>query len=516
MTPWAGRGSWLSMDTMKECPHAAVAAPSVITDGGRTRRARLSALDMINLAVETRATPMTIGAVLILEGRALHGADGQPAFAAIRQAIERRLVVAPPLRRVIRPAGPLAGRPVWVDDPTFRIDRHVQWAEVPPPGDEPALLRLTARLMSGVLSRSYPLWRIWFVTGLSEDRVAVVVKLHHVLADGLAAIQLIISILDTSLADGPDGAGPWIPSPPPTWGELVTDNARAKLAATRRLAPRSSSRRLVAALHSHRRMLATLRHAARTSLNAPIGPRRRLAVLRIDLAAARQVAHRHGGKVNDVVLSLATAGVRSLLHTRGEPVDELWLHATVAMSLRTPGQAAECGNRTGGITVRLPVGEPDADVRLSLVAAESARAKHSQPPTAGNALLVWLARLRLARFFSRRQNMIHFMESNVAGPSAPIRVLDVRVLDVVPIGNLAGNLGVSFLAMSYAGRLVITVQADADRFPDLPVLLAGMRRAWTVLSAGRPPAGIAHGTPGSSGRGLTTPATPRRSCPAHR
>ncbi|BCB91846.1 wax ester/triacylglycerol synthase domain-containing protein [Phytohabitans suffuscus] len=512
----------------------------------RGRPDRLSALDMINLAVETPAAPTTIGALLILDGQALRGADGALAIAAIRRDIARGLATAPPLRRVLRPAGPLAGRPVWVDDPAFDVERHVSVAEVPHPGDEAALLRLASRLTSGVLDRSYPLWRLWFVTGLAGGEVAVVVKLHHVLADGLGAVRLILSAIDASSVDGHD---PPRPSPSWSWRDLVLDNARERLAGLRR-PPHWSTWRALAA---QRRTLSTLRHAARTSLNAPVGPRRRLAVLRIDLAAAKRVAHRHDGKVNDVVLSLATAGVRSLLAARGEPVEGLRLHCTVAMSQparggaamsqpardgtapdgaawnRTApdgaerggaapggaapdgaawegaawegaapdgagqgaaapdgagqGAAARGGNHTGGVVVRLPAGEPDPGVRLRLVAAESARAKREQPPTAGNALLVWLARLGVAGWFSRHQHLIHFVESNLPGPPAPVRVLGAPLLDVVPIGNLAGNLGVSFLALSYAGRLVVTVHADADRFPDLPVLLAGMRREWAALSA---------------------------------
>ncbi|MDQ7910404.1 wax ester/triacylglycerol synthase family O-acyltransferase [Phytohabitans sp. ZYX-F-186] len=442
---------------------------------------RLSAVDMINLAVETPSTPMAIGAVLLLDGDALPDAGGPRTLSAIRRAVESRLVAAPPLRQVIRPAGPLAGRPVWVDDPAFDLDRHVLRALAPPPGDEAALLRLAARLMRGVLDRRYPLWRIWVVTGLAGGQVAVVVKLHHVLADGLAAIQLVLSTVGAVPADGPGADRQWLPAPAPTWGELVADRARGCLAALRRRPRRPSPAR-----RDGLRTFAALRHAARLSLNAPVGPRRRLAVLRIDLAEAKRVAHRHGGKVNDVVLSLATGGVRSLLHARGEPVKGLSLHTTVAMSLRTPGQEAEGGNRAGGVVVRLPAGEADPRVRLTLVAAESARAKRGQPPTAGNALLVWLARLGLAGYLSRHQHMVHFVESNIAGPPAPVQALGAPVLDVVPIGNLAGNLGVSFLALSYAGRLVITVQADADRFPDLPVLVAGIRREWAVLNAGSP------------------------------
>jgi WS/DGAT/MGAT family acyltransferase len=458
-------------------------ATNVSPTARRTRPLRLSALDMINLAVETPDAPTSIGAVLILDGRTLRDAEGRLAFAAIRAAIHRRLVDTPSLRRIIRRAGPLAGRPVWVDDPAFRIDRHVLLAEAPPPGDEAALLQLAARLMGGVLDRSLPLWRMWFVTGLPEGRVAVIVKLHHVLADGLAAIQLIMSTLDAPLTDGPPPPQ-WTPSPSPNWAELVADNARDRLAALRRIAPLPGLRRLAVAVRGQQRTLATVRHAARTSLNAPIGPRRRLAVLRLDLARTKQVAHRHGGTVNDVVLSLAAAGVRSLLHARAESVDGLWLHTTVATSLRAPARYAEGGgNRTGGFVVRLPCGEPNPGVRLATIAAESSRAKRRQVPTAGNALLVWLARLRLARLFSRHQHMIHFIESNLAGPFTPVRVLGAPLLEVIPVGNLAGNLGVSFLALSYAGRLVVTVHADADRFADLPVLVAGMRRDWALLSA---------------------------------
>jgi WS/DGAT/MGAT family acyltransferase len=455
-----------------------------VQNGRHTRPQRLNALDMINLAVETPAAPMTIGAVLVLDRPAAHGGAGGPSVATIRQAVERALVAAPPLRRVIRSAGPLAGRPVWVDDCAFDVDRHVLTARVPWPGDQAQLLRLAAQLMSGPLDRAHPLWRMWLLTGLAGGHVAILVKLHHVLADGLAAIQLVLSTLEGALPET-DGPVPrWAPVPAPNWSTLVADNLGARLAAVRQLPRRVGPRRFAGMVRGHWRMIATLRHAARTSLNAPIGPRRRLAVMRVDLAEAKQLAHRHGGKVNDVVLSLATAGVRALLHTRGESLDGLWLHATVAMSLRTSAEALDGGgNRTGGFVVRLPAGEPDPAARLGSIAVESARAKRDQPPTAGNVLLIWLARMGVANYFSRHQRMIHFVESNVPGPPVPVRVLGAPVLDVLPIGNLAGNLGVSFLAVSYAGTLAITVHVDADRFPDLPVLLAGMRREWAMLRA---------------------------------
>jgi WS/DGAT/MGAT family acyltransferase len=332
---------------------------------------------------------------------------------------------------------------------------------------------------------------MWVITGLTGGRVALLVKLHHVIADGTAAIGLVGTLLDVPIEAGPATTRTWRPVPAPAWRELAADNARARLAAVRPLARRLGARGLTAALRGHRRVLAEGRGAPRTSLNVPVGAGRRLAVLRLDLATARAVAHRHGGTVNDLVLSLATAGLRSLLQSRGEPVDRLWLRCSVAVSLRRPGRSAGAGNRTGGYVVRLPCGQPEPGRRLSLIAAETARAKRDQPATAGNAVLVWLARLGLARWFARRQRLTNVLESNVVGPSVPIRVLGTPVLDLIPIGNLAGNLGLSFLALSYAGRLVITVQADADRFGDLPVLMAAMRRDWAALHGPAPIAGWA-------------------------
>ena len=206
-------------------------------------------------------------------------------------------------------------------------------------------------------------------------------------------------------------------------------------------------------------------------------------MLDLELAEAHEVAHVHNGKINDLVLALAAGGLRALLVRRGEPVEGVWLHASVAVSLREPGSAMDAGNRTGGIVVRLPAGEPDLRRRIRMVAAESREAKGHQLNTGGNRMLVWFARVGLLRLFSRHQHMVNVVESNVAGPPATVHVLGARVLDLVPIGSLVGNVGLSFLAISYAGRLTITVQGDARRFPDLGTVTAAMTAEWTTLTS---------------------------------
>ncbi|MEV0724365.1 wax ester/triacylglycerol synthase domain-containing protein [Micromonospora purpureochromogenes] len=446
---------------------------------------RLSATDLTNLAVEAADTPAHIGGLLVVDGGALLDADGRLRMTIVRAGIERRLDRVPKLRKVVYRPGLLAGRSLWVDDPAFAIDRHVDVAEVAAPGGEEQLLRLTERLMVPLLSRSRPLWRLWFVTGLPSGRVAMIIKLHHAVADGLAAVQMLRSLLD--LPEPADTApGGWRAAPPPGWSALVGDNLLERSAAVartaRRLADPAAVRRAVGSVPAGWRGIARSWGAPRTSLNVPIGPRRRFAVVRLDLAAVKETAHAYGGKVNDVILNLVAGGLRALLVARGESVDGLTLRVAVAVSTRSPTEKGQEGNRAGGIVVRLPLGERHPGARQRVIAAESRRAKSEQFPGGEQCFIVFLARSGLMRRFTRHQHLTNVIESNVVGWPEPITVLGAPVLDVVPVSLLAGNLTLSFLALSYAGCLTITVCADAERHPDLPVLLVAMRTDWTVLA----------------------------------
>jgi diacylglycerol O-acyltransferase len=183
-----------------------------------------------------------------------------------------------------------------------------------------------------------------------------------------------------------------------------------------------------------------------------------------------------------VVLAVAAGGIRALLQHRSEPVDGVRVHVSVAVSLRPPEVKTDVGNRSGGIALRIPL-DADPHERLHKIARESAEAKSDQLPTAGNSLLVWLTRVGLLRYFSRHQHVINIVESNVAGPPATISLLGAPIRSIVPIGTLVGNLALGFLALSYAGRLTIAVQADADRYRDLAVLVAAMERDCSALLA---------------------------------
>jgi diacylglycerol O-acyltransferase len=420
------------------------------------RRAELSAEDMLNLTVEAPGTPINVAAVAILDGGTLLDDTGRLRMDEIRTAVAARLPAVPRLCQTPYLPGLFAGRPRWRASSGFRIEDHVQITELPEPGEEQELLRLAARLITRPFDRSRPLWRLWLVPGLHGRRVGLIFLLHHVVADGMATIQMITSLL---------GA---VPQP------VATSPARSRAPL-----PAGSRRHAAGGLGE----LARSWWAPPSPLNALVGPRRHLARLDFELAAVKTVAHHHGGTVNDVVLALAAGGIRALFHSRGEPLAALHVTASVAVSLRDSGTPEQTGNRTGGLLIRLPVAESDPAQRLRHLAVATAEAKREQSVTAGNRVLVTLARLGAVRWLSRHQRTTQVMESNMAGPAEPVTMLGSPVLDVAAIGSLVGNVALSVVALSYAGRLNVTVHADADTFPDLPVLLAGIRHDWAILAA---------------------------------
>lgn len=476
-------------------------ATEVTTGGGRlrgslpgvrptTRLPRLAAYDEHCLRVETRARPLQVGILAVLDGGALLDPAGRLRLADVRREIDARVAGLPELRRIVYRPGPLAGRPLWVDDPAFRINRHVSEVELPPPGDEAALLTLVEQLLARPLDRSRPLWRMWFLTGLEAGRVGVLVVFHHALADGLTAMRMVRSLLASPVPPpGPAAPRAAVAAAPPPWRVLVRDNLRQTIESSLRLARPATWRLVAEVARSARQAYSLAQRTPRSSLNAPVGPRRRLAILRIDHATAKRVARAHGGGVNDVVLSLVAGGLRALLGARGERVERLRPRVGIAVALFSPGHGLGAGNDIGTLRVPLPLAEPDPGARLPLIAAERARAKESPMVAAEPVLRAWLGRFEPSRRALEHQRLVNLSETYLPGPPLPIEVLGARVLDLVPIAPLAGNLGLSFVTLSYAGRLAVTARADADRFPDLDVLSAAMERDWQALAGSVPPTG---------------------------
>jgi hypothetical protein len=171
---------------------------------------RLTSLDRLMLGA-SRRWPQDIGALAILDGKILLDPAGELRIDAVREAIASRLHLVPRFRQVIHVPGRGRGGPLWVDAPRFDIRDHVVVRLLPPGTDETALLAVAEELRTQRLDPSRPLWRMWFMPGLPAGRVAMFVKLHHSIADGMAAMTMIAALLDA----GPDPpitpASPWTP-----------------------------------------------------------------------------------------------------------------------------------------------------------------------------------------------------------------------------------------------------------------------------------------------------------------
>jgi WS/DGAT/MGAT family acyltransferase len=454
------------------------------------RSQRLSVQDAGFLSLEHAGLPQHVAILAVAEGEPLHDPDGRLRVDAIRQQLAGHLQLVPRLRQRVLCPRVGQGLPLWVDDPAFDLANHVRAVQVPAPGGQRELLGLCDQLCLRLLDRARPLWELWLMTGLDQDRVGLVLKLHHALADGLAAVQLAGLLLDGT-ANAPNPAAPWQPRPAPSGSALLADNLagrRATLAAAlARLRHPGQLAAQARTLAGAGRMAAGgRRHQRRSVLRRPVGGRRRLAVARARLAEVKAVARGHGATVNDLLLAAVTGGLRALLVARGTPVEGLILYASVPVALRAGADTAALGNQVGLMVVPLPVGEPDPVQRLQLITRATTERKRRPERLASLRPVGSLTILRALNRYSRHQRIVDLFVTNVPGPKRPLDVLGARLLEVFPVVQVAGNVPLSVAGLSYAGQLNIGIQSDPDGLPDLDVFADGLIRSLEELGAATP------------------------------
>jgi diacylglycerol O-acyltransferase / wax synthase len=443
---------------------------------------RLTPLDQLMLRASAR-WPQDIGALAILDGTNLLEPGGRFRIEAVREAIGSRLQLVPRFRQVVHVPRRGLGGPLWLDARSFDLSGHVRVLPLPTDTGEAELLRAIERLRSRRLDPSRPLWEMWLLTGLPGDRVALFVRLHHAIADGMAAMATISALLDTS-PDAPAApARPWTPTRPPSARELLADtlmcHVERVVGAFSVLArPRSAVRRLRAAWPATRELLAEA-PAPETSLDRMVGPGRTLALARTTLDQVKQVAHAHAATVNDVLLAATAGGLRALLRTRGEPVEDTTVRIYVPVSLRRRVHGPQQGNLIAQMTVPLPLGGSDPGRRLRQIAAETAERKARTRTSLGTLFRGRIARrLLLAAVMRQRVNVT---SASIPGPVVPLSLAGARVLEVFPVLPLIANEPLGVGALSYAGAFNIGVVADRDAFPDLDAFAAGVREELHAL-----------------------------------
>ena len=462
----------------------------------------LTELDASFLYMESPRTPMHMGSIGIFEGSPLHDARGRLRLDAVRAHVQSRLHLVPKLRKVVRL--PLLGEsaPVWVDDLDFDICYHVREAAVPEPGDDAQLLELCARLMSSPLDRDRPLWEIWLIDGLEDGRVAVLEMIHHCLADGLAGVELASVLLDleASLQGDRHNVDAWAPAPAPRRA-IVAAGGLAQIGG---VVSTLAGDAWHAAWHPSRAGRLLSRYAApfldllfptplapHVSLNATIGSDRQALVVRERMADLRRAQQLFGVTLNDLLLTAVAAGVHDLLSARGEVMEDRQLQVLVPVG-SDHHDDHRLGNELSAMLVRLPIGAAPAADRLRKVAAVERSHKDHGQARATNLLLSSLnslppAAVSAASHLVHHQPFVNLVVTNVPGPDFPLYLLGARMLDVIPMVPLGGNLSLGVAALSYNGQFTIGVLADPDTCPDAHVLTAGIERFFAQLLGARWP-----------------------------
>lgn len=437
------------------------------------RLERLTADDRIVLWTDA-TWPQDVGVVAVLEGGPLLDRDGGLRLDEVRAAVARRLHVLPRLRQVLVTPPRGLGWPLWVDDPAFDVRSHVRASPVPAPGGHTELLAVVESLRRRRLDVSRPLWEVWLLPGLAEGRVGLFLRLHHVVADGIAGLATLGALLDPRDEQGGEGH-PWVARPRPTSRQLLLDNLERRVEAFAH-ALRSASRvgrsvrSLTAAWPATRELLAGPPGPS-TSLDGVIGQDRVLAVARSSLADVSAVARAHDATINDVLLAMIAGGLRSLLLSRGENVEGLQLPVYVPMSLRRGREEGPAGNDISQIIVRLPIGLPDPEARLRQITSAMTERKAVARPSLGTTFRNRVLSGYLLKLIIRQR--VNVASADLIGPPTPLRLAGAEVLEMVPLINLVGNVTLGVGALSYAGRFDVLAVADALLHPDVDVFAAG-------------------------------------------
>jgi WS/DGAT/MGAT family acyltransferase len=449
---------------------------------------RLTGLDASFLALERGGAHMHVGSVLVFDGPA-------PDYDDLVETIAGRLHVVPRYRR--RLAFPPFGvsRPVWVDDPHFNVRYHLRHTGLPVPAGEAELRTLAGRVFSQQLDRDKPLWEIWLVDRVREDRFALICKTHHAMVDGISGVDILSVLLDPDPEPPPHAPAPvWAARPAPSraalFAEALLERADEPLRAVRDALAhpdRAGAEAGRAAAGLAAMLAAGVAGAPPSPINVPIGPHRRFAWAGTELARLKAIKDALGGTINDAVLTVVAGALRALLLRRGRDPEGLELKAMVPISVRAESERGALGNRVAAMYAPLPVGLADPLERFAHVHTAMAGLKESGQAVGAQAItrLADAAAptvLSQAARLQSRQRFFNLTVTNVPGPRVPLYLQGRRLREFYPQVPLVLNTALGIAVMSYAEDVFFGLLGDYDALPDLDDVAGDLAGAIAELS----------------------------------
>jgi len=416
--------------------------------------------------------------------------DERPDWSRVRELIEERFVGPYPRfrQRVVEGRPPVSG-PHWEYDPNFDLDLHLHHVALPEPGDRAALAELVADITATPLDPQKPLWQFHLVDGYGGG-AAMVQRIHHCIADGIALSRVLLSLAD----DAPDDGARPIEQPPTVKSGsggshnrlgALTGAARGAVSAVAGAAGALAHESLEITKHpSHLfDLAATGRKDAdalakillrgndpHTALKGEMGVAKGVTwSTPIPLERVRTLGHETGTTINDVVMTAVTGAFRSYLDRHGDVVDEVT--AMVPFNLRAPGEAlpSTLGNKFGLVFLGLPVGTTGRHVRLRKIHERMMKIKHSHEGVVAYGVLDAMGRTpegieqRVIDLFTAKGTAV---VTNVPGPAGPVYLAGTPVAGVLVWAPCSGDVSMTISIFSYNGELTVGLMADAGLIPD--------------------------------------------------
>jgi diacylglycerol O-acyltransferase len=424
-------------------------------------------------------------------------------FSHLLDEMVARLEQLPPLRRRALPSPFRLHHPLWLTDREIDPAQHVFLHEVPSPGGMHGLEKLIGQVAGTPLDRSRPLWEMHVCQPFEDGRVAVVTKMHHALADGVAANALLSGLVDEAGADVRPARERPPPAlelePTPSWFfQLRTALVGAFLQIGSLPGLLARTLKAVTSLLRYRRTSSVtvprpVLDVPRVRFNASLTARRNFATATLSVADIKEVQRSHGVTLNDVVLAVVSGALRRWLLAGGELPDRS-LVAGVPVATDAPGSAPRLGgNRVSNLFTSLATDLEDPHERLRAIARTTGESKIIQRTLGPDMLIDWVqfappAPLSAAmRLYSRSGAASHhpppfnLVVSNVRGPGREVGISGAVLCDLFSVGPILEGIGLNVTAWSYVDRMNFSFLSCPDLVPDLAPLVAELPRALEEL-----------------------------------
>lgn len=438
---------------------------------------RLNGMDAMLLYSETPNLHTHTLKVAVLDASEY---DGEYGFDAFRRTVERRLHLLEPLRYRLIDIPWRLHHPMWMQDCPVDLDYHLKRVRVPAPGGRRQLDQVIGEIASTPLDRSRPLWEFHFAEGMADDRFALIGKVHHTLADGVASANLLARLMDLAGAEPDERDEPPRDCDPPSTTQLLWE---AQLDHFQNMAemPRlfADAARGVTRLRKRAKQrddhpdLAKPFNAPPTFLNHVVSPVRTFATATLSLAEVKETSKALGVTFNDIVLAVAAGGLRDLLLRYDGRADRPIL-ATVPISTDRSAERIT-GNEIGGLMVSVPVHVDDPLQRVKLTSLSTTRAKENNDllgPTLQGRVLEFLppplapAMFRVQSKHADHNRLMNVAISNVPGPRQRGHIGGAPVSEIYSVGVLSAGSAFNMTVWSYVDQVDIAVLSDDLTFAD--------------------------------------------------